>query len=298
MLLTINLVQKKGNAMKLKILAVAMTLAVSANAQATTYTINATGIGSFLDSATYGGTFDLNSVLTPGTNYQIDSATLSFSFADNTDTQVTTTNTITNSLSSYVAGTQTYDGSNYHTPYTRTQLDTSNTSTGGASETASVSVGTGNQFFGSQGTTAQNILTSSSTSTSQINDGSNGYGGYSYNYYYGCGNYTCTGTAWVAGSYQDYFTNKTTNSYSYNTDATGTFQVSGDLASLAGAYNELQTNKVLPFKIAMAGNANMTAATLTFNVLAVPEPDTYAMLMAGIGLIGFMKRIQKKQVKA
>lgn len=33
----------------------------------------------------------------------------------------------------------------------------------------------------------------------------------------------------------------------------------------------------------------------TFNVTAVPEPETYAMLLAGLGLIGFMSRRNSKQ---
>lgn len=35
-------------------------------------------------------------------------------------------------------------------------------------------------------------------------------------------------------------------------------------------------------------------STLTAQTLAVPEPETYAMLMAGLGVVGFMARRKKK----
>jgi hypothetical protein len=33
----------------------------------------------------------------------------------------------------------------------------------------------------------------------------------------------------------------------------------------------------------------------TLNVAAVPEPETYAMMMAGLGMMGFMVRRRKRQ---
>ena len=35
--------------------------------------------------------------------------------------------------------------------------------------------------------------------------------------------------------------------------------------------------------------------SLSLNVSAVPEPETYAMMMAGMGLVGFMARRRRKQ---
>jgi len=44
-------------------------------------------------------------------------------------------------------------------------------------------------------------------------------------------------------------------------------------------------------------NASTTSSTLTLSDVApVPEPETYAMMLAGLGLLGFMRR--RKQLPA
>ena len=40
-------------------------------------------------------------------------------------------------------------------------------------------------------------------------------------------------------------------------------------------------------------SGNASTAISNFNVTAVPEPETYAMFMAGLGLMGFIARRRK-----
>jgi len=35
------------------------------------------------------------------------------------------------------------------------------------------------------------------------------------------------------------------------------------------------------------------AGSIAFQITAIPEPETYAMLLAGLGLLGFMARSRK-----
>lgn len=279
--------------MKLKLLTLAVSMAVSVNAHAITYSVNSIGIGSFLDSATYTGTFDLSSVLPTSSSYQINSATLSFSFTDNADSQVTTSILTGSSVTSYSLVDSYYSGYSYVYNYYRNADATYQNNTGGASETANISIGTGNQFFGSNGNTAQNVYIGSSNTSGLVFDTSNGQNGYEY--YYSCGNYTCSG--YQPGFTNMYYTNQTTTNNNFNTDATGSFNVSGDLTSFTDAYLELQATKALTFQIMMSGNATLTGATLTVDVLAVPEPDIYAMLLAGAGIVSIVRRIQRKLAK-
>ena len=60
------------------------------------------------------------------------------------------------------------------------------------------------------------------------------------------------------------------------------------LLSTAGTYS---------FSVAgLSKGANGGAYTLALNVTAVPEPETYALMLAGLGLVGFAARRRKSAV--
>jgi hypothetical protein len=57
----------------------------------------------------------------------------------------------------------------------------------------------------------------------------------------------------------------------------------------------LPTNITGPLVLTISGIANTNASYAgTLNVLAVPEPETYAMMLGGLGLLGFMARRRKQ----
>jgi hypothetical protein len=64
------------------------------------------------------------------------------------------------------------------------------------------------------------------------------------------------------------------------------------LGNIPGFFNYLEGNP-LKVRVFNANLAGMTGAQLTGTVFAVPEPTGLAMLLAGIGAIGFMSRRRK-----
>lgn len=40
------------------------------------------------------------------------------------------------------------------------------------------------------------------------------------------------------------------------------------------------------------------SGSVNFTVAAIPEPETYAMMLAGLGLMGFMARRRKQKLAA
>ncbi|EHR70135.1 PEP-CTERM putative exosortase interaction domain-containing protein [Burkholderiales bacterium JOSHI_001] len=59
----------------------------------------------------------------------------------------------------------------------------------------------------------------------------------------------------------------------------------------------LQTSDTSPFTLTLAGSATTPALANyagTLSVVPVPEPETYAMLLAGLGAMGFMLRRRSK----
>jgi len=45
-------------------------------------------------------------------------------------------------------------------------------------------------------------------------------------------------------------------------------------------------------------SADTITASTNFTVNAIPEPETYAMMLAGLGLMGFVARRRKQKVAA
>jgi hypothetical protein len=74
----------------------------------------------------------------------------------------------------------------------------------------------------------------------------------------------------------------------------------GSLTNLVGPFGPLAGNSI--FALEQFQNVESSLGSLSFNsasnvafqALAVPEPETYAMLMAGLGLLGFMARRKNK----
>jgi hypothetical protein len=52
-----------------------------------------------------------------------------------------------------------------------------------------------------------------------------------------------------------------------------------------------------PFTLTLVGNTNKSIAQYSgeISVTAVPEPETYAMFIAGLGVLGFMARRRRQQ---
>jgi len=122
----------------------------------------------------------------------------------------------------------------------------------------------------------------------------------------------------VGGTFSDVWTNiyrSTDTTLFLTTDATGlsgtvsfgtsgsNHYVNGSSTFTSGAYNQLgsgyYTTLALTFNAADHASLSRditTTATLTSGtVQPVPEPETYAMLMAGLGLLGAVARRRKPQ---
>lgn len=105
------------------------------------------------------------------------------------------------------------------------------------------------------------------------------------------------GAIFVDGVAKDFKTNDMWWNGSY-TDPTQYFDIKLSLnagnhvVSIYGLEGCCSGGQQAQFKI---GDGNFTSFSSTDNlVAAVPEPETYAMLMAGLGLMGFVARRRKQ----
>jgi hypothetical protein len=74
--------------------------------------------------------------------------------------------------------------------------------------------------------------------------------------------------------------------------------ISGWLTSHSSLANESLQGIWLGIGLAGGGTSPETLTVNSLSVAAVPEPETYAMLLAGLGLLGFMARRRKQKESA
>lgn len=216
----------------------------------------------YLNSNT-SGSFNIASLLTPASSYiapyQINSASVIFSFLDDANDA-----TITGSY--YTAYTPAAVTSRL---FVATYTD--------PSESASVSIGSQSASGSTAYYSTPSHLVGTTLDWSYYANNCPGYYGQP------CNHQLFQGTTFNYASTSGY-----TGSFNlgYNLDA-------ANLATLA-------SGGILNFNLGRTGDLVLNSATLTFDITenpavasAVPEPETYAMLMAGLGVMGVVARRRK-----
>lgn len=273
---------------------VPLVLAGAFNAHADGFTVSAAGVSGYV-SGSHSGSFDLNAVLSPASAYplplDISSAIVTFNFSDDAgDAYGSSTQNAGASIGSYYSTGSYYDGSNYHYTYYRDVRQFYTTTQTEQGEAAQLLMGSGNALVGT-GQTAT-ALVGSSTNTANTGtafDYQTGSAGY-YSYY-SCGFFNMsTCSTWNPGTFQDYYTKNSTQTTTNSFSTTGTFSIVSDITSNASLLDELMTTGMLPFQLNLSGDAVLTSVTLQVMAMPVPEADTYAMLLAGLGLVGAAAR--------
>lgn len=278
---------------------VPLVLAGAFNAHADTFTVSASSVGGLLTGSN-SGNFNLNSVLSPASAYplplDISSAIVTLNFSDDAGSDPYSVNTQNtgSSTGSYLQSGYYYEGGNHIYTYERNVRQFYTTTQTEQGEAAQLFMGSGNALVGAGQTTSAfagsstNTVNTGTTFDQQL--GSNGY--YSY---YSCGifnMYTCS--EWVSGTFYKYYSANSNQTTTNTFSTTGTFSIVSNITSNATLLNELMTTGMLPFQLNLSGDAVLTSATLQVVAVPVPEADSYAYMLAGLGLIGYMAKRRAK----
>lgn len=229
---------------------------------------NAASVSGTFSSSDGTGSFDLG----PLSGYSVTGAHATFTFNDLSGYAYNGSSSITAYGSYNSSYYNTYQTNYYYNP-----LDAAQVSFGGVD-----SVGSNSGNYSHTAT--------SSTSTSYYSY----VAGYS-TYWYSCGwHSTCTGISPYYGT--GVRTDTVTSDYS---GYTGGFTVSIDLTG--GDW--LSPNGTADFSfLSISGSSQLISASLDYSAVQVaapvPEPETYAMMLAGLAALGMMKRRKAPAKKA
>jgi hypothetical protein len=247
------------------------------SANATTYNLwGGTSTSSLNTGWTYTSSFDANLLFTPKVDV-ISNAVLTLNFLGSDQTIYGGTSTqVTNSG---IDGVGQHWQTTNTTSYNNDSLDSVNVLIGKAGG----QVANGSDVAGAY---SSNVLTSSSpvTATSVAIY----YGSYTYSYSCGfLGWSTCYGTGYYPYNVYTPYTAGYNNVFVNTAGYKGSFSVVANLNSNSLAL--LENTGLLRYGFTVTGGGvALNSATLSFNATApVPEPETYAMLLAGLGLLGF-----------
>lgn len=246
--------------------------------------------GSRLANGNYAGQFD-GSGLLPA-YYQINSASFSFTFSDDTDyisgsaAQMTSGSYTPYAFSRIEYGSY---GRRSFTYYERTGSRTQLVKYTGEQESASLSLGGMTVASGATGST----LTKSSSfwedgyiTDSATNTGEEGY--------YTCGN-RCSGYGPLHWTY--YVSRGPVTTNYETTDWKGGFTLNGTLEDRSILDQFLATN-LLQFSLAIGGDLNLVSSQLSLDITElappksgeVPEPSTLLLTLGALGALGYSRR--------
>lgn len=268
---------------KLVFLKLLLVTLCTTNANAAIITVENTSILGYTDSYTRGA-FDINSALGSSLYnlpYTIASASLSFTFTDDTSNEISTSIDSVNSLSKYYRPNSSYDARIYEGKTRRIS---------NSFERASLFAGglSGGGTYLGQGESSRYSNETTRTTTNFLR---NVYGGtgYSdpravrwYNTYNGQSTWRSWGNVSIYEGYRE-----------INSGYTGSFSISANLQQFL--LDDLSQDGILNFEVRNSGDFNITGASLTFEVTEnpmkeVPEPAILGIF--GLALLA-MRRFRR-----
>jgi len=262
---------------------------LSAQALATPITLDGSiANGTRLANGSYAGQFD-GSGLLPA-YYQINSASFSFTFSDDTDYISSGPAQITSaSYTPYAYNRIEYYRQRSYTYYERTGSRTQLIKRTGEQESASLSLG---GMTVASGATGANLSSSSYfTPDTQIYDSSTNTGEEGY---YSCGN-RCSG---YGPLHWTYYVSKGAVTTNYETtDWTGGFTLNGTLSDKS-ILDQFLATSLLQYSLAIGGDLNLVSSQLSLDITElappasgeVPEPSTLLLAFAALGALGYSRR--------